>query len=244
MIRSSTLGLALAIALSASSARADDKAADAKPWAVGVTAEQKAAAQQHLDAGNALFLEHKYSLALDEYRKALDQWAHPAIRFNVVRCLIFLERPLEAADNLKQALEYGQAPFDESIYNEALGYQKLLASEIGELEINCDQDGVALTMDGKPLIACPGKEQRRVLPGQHQIVGTKPGFLPRTVEIVVLGGKHEHAAVQLEPLSKAARIERRFATWIPWTVFGSGFAVSGIGGLLHLKATSDNAAYA
>jgi hypothetical protein len=239
--------LLLGIIVGPESARADNPATPAgqpPPWAVGVTPEQKATAQRHLDAGNALFLEHKYGQALDEYNLAIAAWDHPAIRFNMVRCLIFLERPLDASDNLKLALKYGAAPFDESIYNEALGYEKLLGSQIGEVDINCGQLGVNLTMDGKPLLACPGREQRRVLPGQHQIVGKKDGFLPRTVELVVLGGKHEHAMVMLDPLSKAARIEHRWPTWVPWTVFGGGFALASIGGLLHLKASSDNSAYA
>jgi hypothetical protein len=162
----------------------------------------------------------------------------------MVRCLIFLERPLDASDNLRLALQYGAAPFEESIYNEALGYEKLLSAQIGELEIQCEQKGVSLTMDGQGLIACPGQESRRVLPGQHQIVGKKEGFVPRTVEVIVLGGKHEHAAVILDPLSKVARIEHRWPTWIPWTIFGGGFALAGIGGLIHVKASSDNTAYA
>jgi hypothetical protein len=240
--------IALAMVLASAPARADDVVpsppAQPQPWSVGVTADQKATAQKHLDAGNALLLERKYAEALEEYKQATAAWNHPAIRFNMVRCLIFLERPLDASDNLKLALAYGAAPFDESIYNEALAYEKLLASEVGELEINCEQSGVQLTMDGQPLHSCPGKEARRVLPGQHQIVGKKDGFLPHTVEIVVLGGKHEHETVMLEPLSKAARIEHRWKTWIPWTVFGGGFALAGIGGLFHLKATSDLSSYA
>jgi hypothetical protein len=233
------VGTAIAVAFACSSARADDK-----PWAVGVTAENKAAAQQHLDAGNALFLERKYSEALEEYKQALALWEHPAIRFNMVRCLIFLDRKLEASDNLKLALKYGAQPFDDTIYSEAMSYEKLLASEIGEIEIHCEQTGVDLTMDGQALLACPGKDQRRVLPGQHQIVGKKQGFVPRTVEVVVLGGKHDFESITLQPLSKAARIEHRWATWLPWTVFGGGFAAAGIGGLLHLKASSDNSSYA
>jgi len=225
--------------IASSTARADDK-----PWSVGVSDENKAAAQQHLDAGNALFLERKYGEALTEYQQALGLWEHPAIRFNIVRCLIFLDRKLEASDNLKAALKYGALPFDDTLYSEAQSYEKLLASEIGEIEIHCAQDGVQLTMDGKQLLACPGKEQRQVLPGQHQIVGKKEGFLPRTVEIVVLGGKHDFETITLDPLSKAARIEHRWPTWIPWPVFGAGFGIAGLGGLLHLKATSDDSSYA
>ena len=240
MVAMRTIVVALVIALASPFARADEP----KPWAVGVSDDNKAAAQQHLDAGNALFLERKYAEALEEYKQALAKWEHPAIRFNVVRCLIFLERPLEASDNLKLALKYGKVPFDDTIYSEALSYEKLLAAEIGEVEVNCAQDGVQLTFDGVPLLACPGKEQRRVLPGPHQIVGKKDGYLPRTIELVVLGGKQEHAGITLEPLSKAARIEHRWATWIPWTVFGAGFGAAGLGGLLHLKAVSDNSQYA
>jgi hypothetical protein len=241
------LRVAVAVVVLASAlAHADAPTAATKPppWGVGVTAEQKATAQQHLDAGNAMFLERKYAEALEEYKQALAAWNHPAIRFNMVRCLIFLERAVEASDNLKLALQYGAAPFDETIYNEALGYEKLLQSQIGELEINCDQSGVQLTMDGQPLVACPGKETRRVLPGQHQIVGKKDGYMPRTVEVVVFGGKHHHESLVLDPLSKVARIAHRWPTWIPWTVAGGGFALAGLGELLHVKATSDLSAFA
>jgi hypothetical protein len=244
-----TYALRVAVAvvvLGSSLARADEPTASTQPpaWGVGVTAEQKATAQQHLDAGNTSFLEHKYAEALEEYKQALAAWDHPAIRFNMVRCLIFLERPVDASDNLKLAMQYGAAPLNETIYNEARGYEKLLQGQIGELEINCDQSGVQLTMDGKPLMACPGTETRRVLPGPHQIVGKKDGYVPRTVEVVVLGGKHHHESLALDPLSKVARIEHRWPTWIPWTVFGGGFALAGIGELVHVKATSDLSAYA
>jgi hypothetical protein len=215
-----------------------------QPWAVGVSAEQKAAARQHLDAGNALFLDHKYVEALGEYTLATAAWDHPAIRFNMVRCLIFLKRPLEASDHLKLALKYGDAPYDQTIYSEALAYQELLADEIGQVEINCDQPGVQLTMDGQPLqFACPGKEQHPVLPGQHQIVGTKDGFMPRTIKLVVLGGKHEHETVMLDPLSKVARTRTRWAAWKPWAVAGGGAAAVGVGVLFEFAASSNAASY-
>jgi hypothetical protein len=224
-------------------AAATPPAAPPQPWAVGVSADQKAAAKQHLDAGNALYLDHKYAEALEEYTQATAAWDHPAIRFNMVRCLIFLKRPLDASDELKRALKYDAAPYDETIYSEALAYQELLAAEIGQVEINCDQSGVRLTIDGQPLLACPGKEQRPVLPGRHQIVGRKDGFMPRTIDLVVLGGKHESETVMLEPLSKVARTRTRWAVWKPWAVAGGGAAVVGIGVLFELAARSNADSY-
>src|ERR1043165_10264928 len=84
-------------------ARADD----VPPWAAGVSDAHKLEAKRLLDEGNARFVEHDYVAALDRYTKAIAEWDHPAIRFNVVRCLIQLDRPLEAYDQLQRALAYG-----------------------------------------------------------------------------------------------------------------------------------------
>ena len=213
------------------------------PWAVGVSEQQKAQAKVELDAGNALFLERKYSEALAKYQAAITAWDHPAIRFNVVRCFIQLDKPVDAFDNLKLSLKYGAAPFEEGLYAEALNYEKLLAKQIGELTISCTQADVKLTLDGQPLNTCPTTQQRRVAPGAHQVVGVKTGFLTRTYEVVVVGGKQETVAVSLLPLTSNARIEHRWAAWIPWVVFGSGFAVIGAGALLDLSAASDMDSY-
>ncbi len=228
----------------ATPARSDSR--EQQPWTVGVSADQKAAARALLDAGNELFLARTYGEALEKYRAAVKTWDHPAIRFNIVRCLVQLEKPLDAYVELELALAYGAAPFDESIYSEALGYQKLLANQIGELEVSCKQPGVTLTLDGQPLPACPGTHSRRVLPGQHQIVGTKSGFVTKTVELVVLGSKHERTAIEVVPLTtltRGAHVEHRWPQWLPWTVFASGFALAGVAELIHLAAVSNQDDY-
>lgn len=223
------LGVVFALALLAVPAHA-------QPWAQGVTDAQKADAQKKLEAGNALFLSKKYKEALEQYQAAIKVWDHPAIRFNVVRCLIQLERPVEASDNLQQALKYGKEPLEESVYNEALNYQKLLATQIGELEVSCSEAGAQVTLDGKKLMSCPGKEKRRVAPGQHGVVATKQDFLTKQMTVFVTGGKTESVEVKLMPLEKAAKVVHRWATWMPWLVFGGGLAVTGIGGFIEWTA--------
>ena len=134
---------------------------------------KRPSAQKLLEEGNALFLKKDYAQALEKYKAAVGSWDHPAIRFNMVRCLIQLDRPVDASDNLALALKYGAAPLEEAVYTEALSYQKLLANQIGDLDVTCEQAGVKVTLDGQPLLDCPGKEHRRVAPGQHQLVGTE-----------------------------------------------------------------------
>jgi hypothetical protein len=217
--------------------------AETEPWAIGITDQQKAQAQKLLEEGNALFLAKNYSEALEKYKAAVGAWDHPAIRFNMVRCLIQLDRPVEASDNLALALKFGAAPMDEAVYNEALSYQKLLANQIGDLDVHCEQVGVKITLDGQPLLSCPGKEHRRVAPGQHQLVGTKDGFLTKTTEVVVLGAKTQDSKIELVPLGKAAKVVHRWSTWVPWTVFGGGLVLAGVGGVLQYFASQDMASY-
>jgi hypothetical protein len=211
--------------------------AAAQPWAQGVNQSQKDAAQKKLEEGNGFFLSRKYKEALDSYQAAIDSWDHPAIRFNMVRCLIQLDRPVDASDQLNKALEYGKDPFEEAIYNEALNYQKLLASQIAEVEISCSQEGAKITLDGQTVIKCPGKEKHRVSPGQHGVVATKEGFLTKNVAVVVVGGKTQAVDVKLIPLDQAARVVHRWPGWIPWLVFGGGLAVAGVGGLIQFNAS-------
>ncbi len=232
--------LAVAVGLFAGAAPAH---AETPPWAVGVTDAKKAEAQKFLDAGNALFLDKKYAEALEKYRSAVGAWDHPAIRFNIVRCLIQLDRAVDASDNLKLALKYGAAPLEETVYAEALAYEKLLANQIGDLTVSCAQPEVKITLDGQPLAACPATETRRVSPGPHQLVGTKQGLLTKTIEVVVIGGKTLAVPVKLDPIGQAARIEHRWATWKPWVVFAAGFAVVGIGAVVDLAAFTDMDSY-
>jgi hypothetical protein len=223
--------------LTATVAHADE------PWKEGVSPEHMAAAQKLLEAGNALFLRREFGAALAKYQEAVDSWNHPAIRFNMVRALIQLDRIVEAYDNLELALAYGAAPLDANVYNEAVSYQKLLAKQIANVVISCKQSGVALTFDGKPLLTCPGTQTRRVLPGPHQVAGKRDGYLTRTIEVIVIGGSDEHVDLALDPLGAVGKVTHRWGTWMPWTVVGAGVVVIGAGALVQAIAVSDHDRY-
>ncbi len=222
-----------AIALGMSSAHAQPT----QPWAQGVSEAKKAEAQKRLEEGNVLFLAQRHKDALEKYQAAVAAWDHPAIRFNIVRCLILLDRPVEASENLVLALQYGAEPLEDQVYQEALSYQKLLANQTADVEIACDEHGAKVSLDGVPLMNCPGKEKRRVAPGQHNVVAIKDGYLTKQMQIVVVGGKVESVDVTMIPLSSAAKIVHRWPGWIPWVVFGGGAAVAGIGGIIKWDAS-------
>jgi hypothetical protein len=161
----------------------------------------------------------------------------------MVRCQIQLGKNLEAYENLEKSLRYGAAPLEETVYNEAVAYQKLLASQVGELEVSCGQAGVALTLDGMPLASCPTTHKQRVLAGPHQIVGTKKGLLTSQLQLVVVGGKSERVEVKLDPLEKGARVEHRWPQYVPFTVLFGGLGVAGVGVLFQVLGSSQMADY-
>jgi hypothetical protein len=66
--------------------------------AANVSDVQMKSAETLLSEGNALFVDKRYADALAKYGEAIASWDHPAIRFNIVRCLIQLGRNFEAFD--------------------------------------------------------------------------------------------------------------------------------------------------
>jgi tetratricopeptide (TPR) repeat protein len=236
--RIATLAFAAVIGGVAVPAAADDPESGETPWSRGVSAEQKQTAQRLLEEGNDLFVLNKHVEALARYQEAIASWDHPAIRFNVVRTLIALERPLEAYENLEKALAYGKEPLEEQVYAEALNYRTLLAGQIAELEVSCQQDGVKISVDGAPYLDCPGSRTQRIVPGAHAVVGTREGFMTSTRDVILLPGKREPVEVRLETLAEATETRQRWATWKPWAVAGGGAVLAGLGVLVNLDAAA------
>jgi tetratricopeptide (TPR) repeat protein len=220
------------------------QADEAEPiWAKGVSPERRAQAQRLLEQGNGLFLRGDHRAALTVYQEALESWDHPAIRFNLARALIQLDRTLEAYENVEQALRHGPSALEEHVYAEAQGYLRLLRGQIGEIEVRCAQPGTEVRVDGRPFLACPGQKRERILPGPHVLLTSGAGFLPESRDILVQAAKPESFEVELMPLSEATRTERRWPVWQPWVVIGGGAVLFGMAGVLRWQAKTHNDEY-
>lgn len=209
-----------------------------RPWAEGVSPERQESALAQFSLGNAKFVEGNYAEALTIYREALVAWDHPSIRLNIAVCLINLEQPLAAAENLEAALAYGRAPFDDEAYAQALTYDKLLAGQLARLRIACAEPGAEVLLDGKRLFTAPGEHEVRITPGTHQLVATKRGLVSATESITVAPGRVETARLTLLPIEKLIET-RRWPTWKPWTVMGVGAGLALVGVPFQLAARSN-----
>lgn len=210
-----------------------------KPWAQGVSEQEQAAALAIYREGNTEFEESRYAQALAKYREALKHWDHPAVRFNMAVALVNLDQPLEAYEHLTAALKYGDQPLGAEGYAQALTYKKLLEGQLTHLRVTCDVDGASVSLDGHPLFSGKGDKTMLLLPGSHEIVAAKPGFMTETTPLVLVPGKEIVHAVKLAKLEVKTRMVRRWNARAPWLIVGAGAGALVLGGVLDLQARSD-----
>lgn len=218
---------------------AGDAPAAERPWAAGVPERAQALALEIYVAGNAEFAESRFAQALAKYREAIAHWDHPAIRFNMAVCLINLGQVVEAREQLEQSFAHGSAALGAEAHTQAVTYRKLLDAQLSHVTISCPEPGAAVTLDGKPLFTGPGAATRYLLPGEHQVVATKPGLQAALQTLTLTAGTP--ATLELRPtlaLPAATPLVRRWAPWKPWAVLGGGGALSGLGALFYVAAKS------
>jgi len=135
------------------------------------------------------------------------------------------------------ALKYGAAPLEETVYQEALNYKTLLEGQIADIEVSCAQQGVKVTLDGQPFVDCPGTKTLRLRAGDHQVVGAQEGFITLTQGVSLVPGGKKTVDVKLVAIKEAGVTKRRWANWKPWTVVIAGMVVGGVGGILQWQAS-------
>ena len=224
--------IAIALAVAAAPALAGNA------WEVGVSASDQAHANAIFAEANTLFAEQAHAAALEKYKAAIAIWDHPLIRYNMAVSEIRLDRILEAAEDLDAALRFAQAPFTPELYEQALDYQALVKKQLGVIEVTCTEPGAHILLDGKPWFSCPGKQQQKVLAGEHVILGEKKEYLTRSQRIVVKGGAIDAESIALVPIESAVKLEYRYPRWMPYTVAAAGLAIAGGGVAFYFAGRS------
>lgn len=232
------VALAVAVVSAAGVARADAP----KPWAAGVSAADQKAALALYQQGNGYFAQDDYAHALDEYEQALTRWKHPAIYYNAAVCAINLDRPVEAYQDLQQALKYGAEPIGDEHFKQGKTYQMLLADKIADVEVRVGVPNASVHLDGAPLEV--GKPLT-VRVGTHHIVATRDGYQPAEVERNVAPGKVNVIEIVLQPLPRATthRLVRRWPKQVPWEVVAGGAVVALVGAPMWAWSSNRFAAY-
>jgi hypothetical protein len=216
-----------------------------RPWARGVSKERQDRALALFKEGNAHFEEGRYREALAKYREAIPHWDHPAIRYNIAVCLVHLDQPLAAYEELEKGLAYDGAALAPALRNQAYTYRKLLRGQLAELKVVTRDQGADVRLDGRQILVGPGEVTQLVTPGAHQLVASKKGYLTESRSLSLFPDKTHVETLELVPLDAATntRLVRRWARWKPWAVLGAGAGVALLGVPLQLKSRADMKSY-
>ncbi len=209
-----------------------------KAWEVGVSDEQQDAAEALYRQGNGLMRSSLFVKAADKYREAVAAWSHPVIHYNLALALMPLDQPIEVHANLEKAMAYGTCALQREELDQAIRYQALVEQQLTRIVVSCEEADARAFLDGKEVVACPGKHESLVRAGEHTITASKEGFETSASTRVFLGAKTEEVAVRLYRPEDLTRYKRRFDNWLPYAVGGGGVAMVAIGGLLHASAKS------
>lgn len=209
-------------------------------WYCGVSQADRDRALELYQQGNQFFDATLFPDAVMAYRAALEHWKHPSIYYNLMLAYVALDQPVEAYESSVEALRHGAEALEADEYSRTVDYQKLLRGRIAELAVSCDEPGAMVSLDGKNVLQGPGEARLIVLPGQHELVATKPGYLPTHHTMTLISGEPVIVQMRLLPTAEAMTSTQRWPAWRPWAVVGTGVAMGVAGGLLERQAISRN----
>ena len=213
------------------------------PWYCGVAKDQQQRALALYSEGNQFFDDSLFVGAVKKYRAALEHWDHPSIHYNLMLALVALERPIEAYESSLATLRHGPKALRPEEYQRARDYRKLLRGRIAILEVTCDEPDAVVSLDGKPLFRAPGTVQRYVLPGLHELVAKKPGYVTAHRTLLLASDEPLRVQVRMLPQEQAMLTTRRWKRWQPWAVVGAGLGVGLLGSTLQWRGDINNNAF-
>lgn len=212
-------------------------ASDDAPWNQGVDLDQRRAAREVFLEANALARKRFFATAAAKFRQAIELWPHPAFSYNLALAQLQLDQPIEAHASLLRAVEHGPEPLGDR-YDQARQQIARIESEIGTIEVTCDEPGARVMLDGKPVFTGPGTYRSVVRPGAHQVVAIRRGLAPVVEQLVVSPGEQSGMVLVFEyPETEVTEKRRRWTAWKPYTVVGAGAALVLVGAVLDRHST-------
>jgi hypothetical protein len=221
-------------------ARADTE--EVKPWSQGISRETRAQARDIFMEGNRLMAIPLFAPAAEKFEEALALWPHPAIHYNLAIAQLNLLQQVAAYENLKKAIAHGAGPLGKDEYRQAMEYYRRLQTQLGFVDLRCDDEGAEVRLDGKLVLTGPGSHEAVLMPGSHQIVASKPGYVPEAREIVISPGERIDVSMRLR-LPERVETERYMPAWAPWAGMGVGVALLSTGAYFDWRSSADLVRY-
>ena len=229
------MGLSLAAPEPGSAPPPNDPVSVNKARRKAVSPDHMQEALTHFKRGNDLVSEGKLPDSIPEYKRTIELWEHPIFLYNLAIVFRELGMLLEAHERIEAAIHGGAELLE--VLDEAIRIDQELEGLLARLEINCDDPGVMITMDGqRNVFTCPGRHQAWVVPGTHIVTGEKARAIPDLKFLTLRKG--DRTSIRLQPRELPPAERPRHGS-LPWFLMGIGAATAGLGGASHVLAWND-----
>jgi hypothetical protein len=163
-------------------------------------ADAKRAAAQLIDQGNELLRRRQYEAALALYQAAHEKYPTPKIFFNMAEAYRELKSFVEAIELYERFLAESGVDAGSPLSREAAGAIADLETRIARISLDGGPPEAEVFVDGQPAGRLP-LARHRVLPGVHQVLLQKEGFVSRRIEVAVKSGEDHRVDATLEPIA-------------------------------------------
>ncbi len=198
-----------------------------RPWAEGVPDAQQEEAREVFAEANRLMKDGLFAQAAAAYKETLALWDHAAAHYNLGLAQLSLDQPIEAYESFGRAMRFGPTPLQgQEKHEQAQRYREMLEMQLAKIEVVCEEEGAAVTLNGQLVFTGPGRYEGMVRPGGHQLVASKAGRIPATEQAVLSPGEQRRYELVLA-LPESMEAERRWAAWKPWVVVSAGAVLMG-----------------
>lgn len=214
-----------------------------------VPGEHTAAQDAHRRALE-LFDHGQYTEALTEFQRAYALAPSFRIQYNIGLCHAALGDAARAVDAfgsyLREGAERIPGPRRAQVESEVARLSKQLAS----LQLEVEETGSDVTLDGAPLGTGPISRQLRLNQGKHTVSVRSPDGTLKTQTVQLSGGQEQRlhfdaAHTALTPsappvtTADAAPHQSRPVPWLAWGITGALGAATAVTGVLALSARAD-----
>jgi hypothetical protein len=234
--------------LGAASALAVAAPARAQAQGEAAPAEHTAAQDAHRRALE-LFDRGRYAEALTEFQRAYALAPSFRIQYNIGLCHAALgdaAHAVEAFDSyLHEGAERIPGPRRTQVESEVTRLSKQLAS----LQLEVEETGSDVTLDGAPLGTGPLSRQLRLNQGKHTVSVRSPDGTLKTQTVQLAGGQEQRLHFDAAHTPSTPAVPPRAADtpppqsrpvpWLAWGISGALGAATAVTGVLALSARGD-----
>jgi len=233
---------ALGLVLGLPTAHAEVTRTGSEPWYRQASAEARQRAESLFAQAVAKHQQFLRGDALALYEQALAQWDNPDIQWNLALVLEDLGQYLRAHQELEGALRWEASLGAERLREVRERMRALEMQRLARIATAREEPGAEIKLDGEPWLPRAGRRSALVLPGEHYLAASKPGYFTVTRPVYVKAGQAARVAL---PMDEDRLLEtRRWTVWKPWAVVGAGIAVAAVGAALERRSFADREAAA